>query len=149
MFYFYHLFYLEKHKPVNYILYWYWYLNIGFVFSLSFHCLITSFYDVISCRFRFCYSTTSLAVPFTTVKMSGALTNFCPLSFESEPLNLNKKCPTFSPSWFIPTLAASWPKAYAPHPHWTTELYQNQSHYWCHYFPSSKAKSRILKLARY
>ncbi len=28
--------------------------------------------------FTFCYSTISLAVPFTTVKMSGALANFCP-----------------------------------------------------------------------
>jgi hypothetical protein len=50
--------------------------------------------------FRFCYSTTSLAVPFTTVKMSGALTNFYPLSFESEPLN--KKVSHFFPAWFIP-----------------------------------------------
>jgi len=52
--------------------------------------------------FRFCYSTTSLVVPFTTVKMSGALTNFCPLSFESEPLN--KKVSHFFPSWFIPSI---------------------------------------------
>ena len=28
--------------------------------------------------FTFCYSKISLAVPFTTVKVSGALTNFCP-----------------------------------------------------------------------
>ena len=37
-------------------------------------------YGVCNSMFLFtcCYSTISLAVPFTTVKVSGALTNFCP-----------------------------------------------------------------------
>jgi hypothetical protein len=37
--------------------------------------------------FTFCYITISFAVPFITVKMSGALTIFLSLSFEQEPQN--------------------------------------------------------------
>ncbi len=50
--------------------------------------------------FTFCYSTISLAVPFTTVKVSGALTNFCPFVLSQSPKT--KKCGFFF--FCVPTL---------------------------------------------